>query len=162
MPSTSAAPLGCPTVDTSGGTSKPVSQGESARTIQPDGAITNARPIANAECGVARIGASHAAARGPHARPAAHAQNPNARNADSSVAAKPVTSVSRTLDAKPGLGDELAPRIERERVPADRGKVTERGGERADEPGRDRQRERRDGERRRETEQPGPRPRYFV
>src|SRR6187397_100955 len=102
MPSTSAVPDACPTVATSGGTSKPVSHGESARTIQPDGAITNARPIAKAECGVARIGASHAAARGPHARPAAHAQNPNASRAEMSVAATPVTNVSRTLDAKPG------------------------------------------------------------
>ena len=101
-PSTSAAPDEWPTVATSGGTSKPVSHGETMRTIHPDGAITNARPIANAECGVARIGASQAAARGPHARPAAHAQKPNASRAEQIVAANPVASVSSTLVANPG------------------------------------------------------------
>ena len=72
------------------------------RAIHPDGAITNARPIANAECGVARIGASQAAARGPHARPAAHAQKPNASRAETIVAANPVVIVSSRLVANPG------------------------------------------------------------
>ena len=62
-------PRGSPTVATSGGSVQPVSHGEIARTIHPDGAIRNARPIASAECGVARIGASQRAD-APHPRPA--------------------------------------------------------------------------------------------
>ena len=48
------------------------------------------------------VGASHAAARGPHARPAAHAQKPNARRAERIVAVNPVASVSFRLVANPG------------------------------------------------------------
>ncbi len=42
-------------VGQAGGQSKPVSQGESARSNQPLGAIRNTRPMAKAACGVASI-----------------------------------------------------------------------------------------------------------
>ena len=59
-------PAASPTVATSGGNVHPVSHGDNARAIQPDGAIRNARPSAMAECGVDRIGASHAPSRRVH------------------------------------------------------------------------------------------------
>ena len=95
-------PKGSPTVATSGGSAQPVSQGESARAIHPEGAITNAMPIASAECGVARTGASHAPARRNHGRSCAHAQKPNASATEAKVAPSPDTSVTRRLVPNPG------------------------------------------------------------
>jgi len=51
-------PRGSPKIRRSGGLSQPVGQGESARAIQPEGAMRKAMPKAAAACGTARKGAS--------------------------------------------------------------------------------------------------------
>ena len=87
---------------TSGGSVQPVSHGDSARAIHPDGAIRNATPIAIAACGVASTGANHVPARRAMALPCATAQKPTASATETTVAATPVTSVVASDVAKPG------------------------------------------------------------
>jgi hypothetical protein len=122
----SAMPRGSPTVATSGGTSNPVAHGESSRTIQPEGATTNARPMASAECGVARMGVTAALARRIHGRPCAHAQNEKAIAAAAIGVDDAREQGNRKRRREPGRRDQLAPGREREAVAADCGQVAER------------------------------------
>jgi hypothetical protein len=76
-----------------GGCSKPVSQGDNARNIQPLGAIKNTKPTANAACGTAnkkpkrRTSASH------HGLPNACEINQAVKPHANKVEARPVHSV---------------------------------------------------------------------
>ncbi len=101
-PAINAKPAPSPTVAMSGGSDHPVSHGEIARTIHPDGATRKAKPIAIAECGVDRTGASQLPMRRVQGRPCASAQKPIASARASNAVAIPVTSVVVTLVRNPG------------------------------------------------------------
>ena len=85
----SPRPHGSCVVSHGGGASKPVAQGERARSSQPLGAIKNASPIANAACGTASMGPSARTQR-------AHAAEGNPRDSNHAAVA-----TDSTLDIKP-------------------------------------------------------------
>ena len=82
-----------------------------ARAIQPLGSKRKAKPMASAECGVASTGARAAPMRRSARlwmRPSsAKAQKATASTNESSVAAKPVNTVSVMLRAMPGCSNRL-------------------------------------------------------
>ena len=98
------------TVAKSGGSCHVVSQGLNRRASQPDGANKNARPIATAAWGAAKIGTSNGVAKGFNLFKSeglcellcTQAQPNNANIKATLVDRKPLTRLSRTLVARPG------------------------------------------------------------
>ena len=96
------SPAGSCRISRSGGRSHPVSAGDRARAIQPEGAIRNARPKAAAACGTDRSGDSIRSI-APKARvPAQPAQMSTTSDSDSAVAAKPTPRLSAIARGSPG------------------------------------------------------------
>ena len=119
--------------------------------------MTNARPIASAECGVARTGATTAPARRIHRAamgPCAKAEGDRGCR-DRCRHAREQRDGERRCE--PRLRDKRAPGVERQRVSAERRQVAERGQQRADEAGGNRREEGGDGQHRRRA-QPARRP----
>ena len=86
-----------------GGTSQPVSHGETSLAAQPLGAIRKASPIATATCGTASSGARKRRTRAIVRVPCAAATKPITIASDSRVASTPLVRVRRTLSPSPGV-----------------------------------------------------------
>ena len=86
----------------SGGRSHPVSHGESARAIHPEGAIRKAMPKAAAACGTDRSGDSNRSNARKDRVPDHPAQTRATMPSDTAVAARPVVTDRRTAAPRPG------------------------------------------------------------
>ena len=101
-PAISASPAGSCTISRSGGRSQPVAQGDSARAIQPDGAIRNAMPKAAAACGTASSGESSRRTASKAPVPCSDASTSTTRPSERTAETSPVTTLRRAASMKPG------------------------------------------------------------